>query len=60
MRYLIAYTDPELGKIVSSFTEWFEPENNFNGDVGMIVFDLAKFVFTTDGKTWHEIKEDHL
>ena len=56
MRYLITTKE-----IQSPFlTDWFEPENHFNSDVGMIVYDLHKNQFTTDGKTWKEIEVDHL
>jgi len=26
----------------------------------MVVYDLAKSVYTTDGEKWEEIEEDHL
>ena len=41
-------------------TKWFEPENHFNPDIEMIVYDLVEYKFTTDGKTWHDIEADHL
>lgn len=55
MRYLITtnVTAPFL-------TAWFDAENHFNSDVGMIVYDLANHEFTTDGKTWSAIEIDHL
>lgn len=55
MRYLITTKDnpPALTKL-------FEPENNFNPDVGMTVYDLYLNRYTTDGKTWNEIIVDHL
>lgn len=56
MRYLI--TTKEANE--PFFTQWFEPENHFNGDLGMIVYDLLKFKYTTDGKTWNDIEFDHL
>lgn len=60
MRYLVIHVFTESEKPVAFRTEWFEPENNFNPEAGMIVFDLAKNLFTIDGKTWNEITEDHL
>jgi hypothetical protein len=55
MRYLITTkTDKPF------LTKWFDPENNFNPDYGMVVYDLYKFKFTTDGKTWHKIEVDNL
>lgn len=56
MRYLITTKE-----VKSPFlTEFFEPENHFNQDVEMIVYDLLECTFTTDGKTWHDIEIDHL
>lgn len=44
----------------AAYTHWFDPENHFNEDVGMIVFNLSNHTFTVDGFTWNEIEEDHL
>jgi hypothetical protein len=55
MRYLI--TTPENQPFV---TEWFDSENHFSESVGMVVYDLHKWVYTTDGVTWQEIEQDHL
>lgn len=41
-------------------SHWFDPENHFNAEVGMVVYDLTNCQFTTDGKTWEDIAEDHL
>lgn len=38
MQYLVTYTENGLQK--SFYTKWFDIENNFNPDAGMIVFDL--------------------
>lgn len=55
MQYLITTkTDPPF------FTKWFEEENNFNSVVEMVVYDLYKEVYTTDGINWMPIEEDHL
>ena len=40
-------------------TNWFNPEN-FNESDNMVVFNLRKWEYTIDGKTWNEIKQDHL
>ena len=58
MRYLITTKETQSPFL----TDWFEPENHFNPEVavGMIVYDLHKNKFTTDGKTWKEIEVDHL
>lgn len=37
-----------------------DAENNFNPDIEMVVYDIVKFEFTTNGKTWHPITIDHL
>lgn len=55
MRYLITInTQPPF------LSDWFDAENNFNAEVGMVVYDLAKGVYTTDVDKWNEIEEDHL
>ena len=56
MRYLITTKE-----VKSPFlTQWFEPENHFNPDIEMIVYDLVECKFTTDGETWNDIEIDHL
>lgn len=56
MRYLIT-----TKKTYSPFlTKWFEPENHFNSDLDMVVYDLVENKYTTDGKKWHDIEVDHL
>lgn len=39
MKYLVTYIDGELRK--AFYTNWFDVENNFNTELGMIVFDLV-------------------
>ena len=56
MRYLI--TTKECYK--PFLTKWFTPENNFNMDLEMIVYDLVLNKFMVDGETWHDIEIDHL
>lgn len=53
-QYLITFTNGES----PSYTNWFDPENHFAE--GMVVFDLYKHLFTTDGINWKNIQEDHL
>lgn len=56
MRYLITTKE-----VKSPFlTDWFDPENHFNPNVEMVVYDLCKNEFTTDGEIWHKIEVDHL
>lgn len=56
MRYLV--TTKETNE--PFLTDWFDAENNFNPDIEMVVYDLVRFEFTTNGKTWHPITIDHL
>lgn len=56
MRYLITTTDGQE----PFFTEWFDVENHFNSELGMVVFDLATNKYLRDGFDWTEIPEDHL
>jgi len=55
MRYLITTNGQE-----PFLTKWFDSENHFNKDIGMVVYDLGKNRYTTDGKNWYDIKFDHL
>lgn len=45
MRYLVTTNCYE-----PFFTEWFDPENHFNKDAEMVVFDLQEKKYTTNGK----------
>jgi hypothetical protein len=56
--YLITYT--ENGTQKAFYTNWFDPENNFNADVGMIVFDLVNHKYMVNSLGWTDIEEDHL
>lgn len=56
MRYLITTNNT----YAPFFTKWFEPEDYFNEDLEMVVFDLEQNKFTNDGETWHDIEVDHL
>lgn len=54
MNYLI-FTDSHS----PFYTNWFNLEN-FDRDDNMVVFNLLSHKYTTDGKTWYDIKQDHL
>ena len=55
MRYLITT------KNESPFlADCFDSENNFNQTSEMVVYDLAKNIYTKDGVNWEEIEIDHL
>ena len=41
-------------------THWFDPENHFNSELEMVVYDLVNGVYMFDGETWNLIEEDHL
>lgn len=55
MTYLIvtAYYEP-------FYTNWFDAENHFRQDIDMVVFNLLSHKYTTNGKDWLDIKQDHL
>lgn len=53
MRYLITCNAQP-----PALTKWFEPENHFNPEVEMIVYDLVDLRWY-DGE-WHELEIDHL
>ena len=56
MRYLVTTKEA----YAPFLTEWFDYENHFNPDLGMVVFDLLNCKYTTDGKNWVDINIDHL
>ena len=53
MNYLVTTNDD-----TPFFTNSFEPENNFNVNTGMVVFDLINEKYTTDGVQWQVISKD--
>jgi len=55
MKYLIITNDGE-----PFYTNWFEAENHFNIEVGMVVIDLVNSLYTNNGTHWEPIEEDHL
>lgn len=57
MRYLVTTLNHS-----PFLTEWFDPENHFNPDpdMGMVVYDLFKKTFTTNGMDWRNIELDSL
>lgn len=57
-RYLITYTEEETTKCY--YTHWFDPENHFPDSGKMVVIDLVKNQYMTNGKDWLDIEEDHL
>lgn len=52
MRYLILHNNEAF------YTNWLDVDNNYVE--GMVVFDLLRDEFTTDGINTKEIEEDHL
>ena len=58
MKYLVTYI--ENGTHQAFYTNWFDIENNFNSEVGMIVFDLVKHKYMLNGLEWCDIEDDHL
>lgn len=55
MRYLITTDGYE-----PFLTKWFDPDNHFNAEIGMIVYDLVYNKYTTNGYNWIDIEFDHL
>lgn len=60
MKYLVTTNDPLTGEKSAFYTDWFQADNHFNPDVGMVVFDLTHHLVTFDGETWQDIEIDHL
>lgn len=55
MRYLVTTKDN-----APFLTKYFDDENHFNNEVGMVVYDLIKNIYTDDGITWKHLEVDHL
>ena len=55
MRYLVTTNSEE-----PFYTQWYNPEDMHNELVSMVVYDLQKGLYTTDGREWFEIQEDKL
>lgn len=61
MQYLIYYSIPgAVENPTPFFTNWFEPDNHFNPDAGMVVFDLINNLYFDNELEWKEIESDHL
>lgn len=60
MKYLVIVTDPATGEKSAFYTDWFQAENHFNPEVGMVVIDQTQHLVTFDGETWQDIEDDHL
>lgn len=58
MQFLVTYTQD--GKQQAFYTNWFDFENNFNSDLGMVVFDLFNHKYLVNSLGWCDIEEDHL
>lgn len=58
MQYLVTYV--ENGVHRAWYSNWFDVDNNFNEDIGMIVYDLHNDKFMSIRGEWESIKEDHL
>lgn len=60
MKYLVIATNPITGEQEAFYTDWFQAENHFNPEVGMVVIDQTQHLVTFDGETWQDIEDDHL
>lgn len=58
MKYLVTYIENGIQK--AFYTNWFYVENNFNSEVGMVVFDLVNHKYMVNSLGWSDIDEDHL
>jgi hypothetical protein len=58
MKYLVTYIENGIQK--AFYTNWFDVENNFNSEVGMVVFDLVNHKYMVNSLVWSDIDEDHL
>jgi len=58
MKYLVTYIENGIQK--AFYTNWFDVENNFNSEVGMVVFDLVNHKYMVNSLWWSDIDEDHL
>jgi len=58
MNYLVTYIENGIQK--AFYTNWFDVENNFNSEVGMVVFDLVNHKYMVNSLGWSDIEEDHL
>lgn len=56
MNYLIILPADDY----SFFTNWYDYENNWIPDIGMIVVNVNANKITFDGINWTEIKQDEL
>lgn len=56
MQYLITTNDGENPFL----TNWFDSENHFNSQIGMVVYDLYNQKYTNNGTQWEHIVKDHL
>lgn len=57
MRYLITFTNLGNDPFI---TQNYDYDNNFDEEKGMQVFDLYKWLYTTNGVDWMDIPVDHL
>jgi hypothetical protein len=58
MKYLVTYIENGIQK--AFYTNWFDIENNFNLEVGMVVFDLSNHKYMVNSLGWTDIQVDHL
>lgn len=60
MRYLIIPHKHSAECQYPFLTDWYDYENNWDGDHYSMVIDLVAESYATDGKTFRELEEDHL
>ena len=55
MQYLVTTTNG-----VPFMSDNFTPENDFNLELGMVVYDLANLDYMKDGENWLPMNVNHL
>ena len=55
MRYTIIFQDKTV-----AYTDWFDADNNWNDDIHFVIINNISHQYTTNGKDWIDIQDDHL
>lgn len=58
MQYLVTYVENGVHK--AWYSKWFDVDNNFNEEIGMIVYDLWNDKYMSKAGYWNTIVYDHL
>lgn len=55
MRYTIILQNKTV-----AYTDWFDYDNNWNDDFHFVIINNISHQYTTNGKDWIDIQDDHL